>query len=197
MNDKRWLGIGLAALAAALLLYAALSRAWLHNPKLGISFGPRGCNNCCYLVGDAGDGCSLSNAGFVDSMRTMAKKLGDTKAMPTSSAFAPMGWATFSLCAIGAVGLLVTAALAFAKRRPQVAISPASVALLAIMASLITGCVFVATKPGPAGFVGVAPGFWAFGVGTVVGIAGAQMLAKLIRPVDPDLLDDAMNPEQY
>jgi drug/metabolite transporter (DMT)-like permease len=197
MNDKRWLGIGLAVAAAALLLYAALSRAWLHNPRLGISFGPGGCNNCCYLVGDAADGCSLSNEGFVDSMRAMAKKLGDAKAMPTSSAFAPMGWTTYVLCIVGALGLLATAALALAKRRPQLPISPASIALLAIMMSLITGCVFVATKPGPAGFVGVANGFWAFGIGTVAGIAGAQMLAKLIRPVDPDLLDDAMNPEQY
>ena len=40
-------------------------------------------------------------------------------------------------------------------------------------------------------------GFWAFGIGAVMGIAAAQMLAKINRPIDPDLLADAMNPEQY
>jgi hypothetical protein len=30
-----------------------------------------------------------------------------------------------------------------------------------------------------------------------MGIVGAQMLAKAIRPVDPDLLTDAMNPDAY
>ena len=53
---------------------------------------------------------------------------------------------------------------------------------------MITGCIFVATKPGPLGFVGVSWSFWAFGAGTVVGIATAQMIAKLIRPIDPDLV---------
>jgi hypothetical protein len=31
----------------------------------------------------------------------------------------------------------------------------------------------------------------------VAGIAGAQLLAKQIRPADPDLLQDAMNPDRF
>ncbi|MGH9883906.1 MAG: hypothetical protein ACREBE_00135, partial [bacterium] len=66
-----------------------------------------------------------------------------------------------------------------------------------IMIGLISGCVFVATKPGDVGTVGVAWSFWAFGIGSVAGIAGAQLLAKQIRPADPDLLQDAMNPDRF
>jgi hypothetical protein len=46
--------------------------------------------------------------------------------------------------------------------------------------------VFVATKPGPNGMVGVGLSFWIFGVGCVMGIAGAQMMAKVNRPPDPE-----------
>lgn len=197
MNNKRVVGLGLAVVAAGLLIFASLSRTWLHNPRLGLSFGPRGCINCCYLVGDADDGCSLSNAGFVESMRVMNAQLGEEKAMPTSGVFAPMGWAACVLCLLGALALLATAALAFLNRRPTLPVSPASIALLALMGALLAGCVFVATKPGPAGFVGIGSAFWTFGIGTVAGIAAAQMLATLIRPIDPDLLEDAMNPDQY
>jgi hypothetical protein len=46
--------------------------------------------------------------------------------------------------------------------------------------------VFVATKPGPTGMVGVGMSFWIFGAGCVMGIAGAQMMAKLNRPLEPE-----------
>jgi hypothetical protein len=36
-----------------------------------------------------------------------------------------------------------------------------------------------------------------FGAGAVLGIAGAQILAKVNRPVDPDLMHDAMNPDEF
>jgi hypothetical protein len=37
----------------------------------------------------------------------------------------------------------------------------------------------------------------ALGIGSVTGIAGARLLARQIRPVDPDLLHDAMNPDRF
>ena len=114
-----------------------------------------------------------------------------------SSAFVPMGWATLVACLLAAFGLLAAAGIAIAGKRPDLPMAPTTIALLAVMASLITGCVFVATKPGPPGMVGVGPSFWIFGAGAVVGIAGAQMLAKVNRPVDPDLMEDAMNPEHF
>ncbi len=185
-KDTRMLGIGLAVVAAVLLAFAGFSRMWVGRPD-GIGFGPMGCTQC-NLTG-SGD---LSNAAFMEMLRGTGidEKL-------TSGTFAPMGWATFVLCLIAALGLLAAAALAFKRKRPDLPMAPTTAALLAIMIALITGCVFIATKPGGPGFVGVAMGFWAFGIGAVMGIAAAQMLAKINRPIDPDLLDGAMDPDRY
>jgi hypothetical protein len=76
-------------------------------------------------------------------------------------------------------------------------IAPSSLALLSIMAGLIAGCVFVATKPGPPGYVGVGISFWLFGAGAMLAVPGAILLAKVNRPPDPDLLEGAMNPDQF
>jgi len=56
---------------------------------------------------------------------------------------------------------------------------------------------FVAIKPGSSGFVGVSLGFWAFGIGTVTGIAATLMLNRSLRPTDPDLLADSMNADAF
>jgi len=194
-KDNRSLAIGLALGAALLLAFAAFSRTWVARPH-GIGFGPMGCTSCNVALPRAVDApepdTSMSNGAFIEMLR--ATGIDDKYA---SSAFAPMGWATFVLCLLAALGLLGAAALALQHKRPDLPIAPTTVALLATMLALITGCVFVATKPGGPGFVGVAMGFWAFGIGAVMAIAAAQMLAKINRPVDPDLLADAMNPEQY
>ena len=193
-SDNRMLAVGLTALAAALLIFAAFSRSWIARPApIDIGFGPMGCHGCALFGGSADDGGKMSNGAFIELVRANDPDADKT----TSSAFAPMGWATFGLCLVSALGLLAAAALGYAKKRKDLAIAPTTVALLGLMASLITACVFVATKPGGPGFVGVSMGFWAYGIGAVMGIAGAQMLAKLLRPVDPDLLDGAMSPDQY
>ena len=45
--------------------------------------------------------------------------------------------------------------------------------------------------------VGVGISFWIFGIGAVIGIFVSTVLAKVNRPEDPDLMDDAMNPDQF
>ena len=84
------------------------------------------------------------------------------------------GNAVFALLVAAVAGLVVGAILAIVRAHPRLPIAPTTVALLALMLGLITGCVFVATKPGPAGWVGVGTSFWMFGAGAVLGIAAAQ-----------------------
>jgi hypothetical protein len=188
-NNNRMLGVGLALAAAACLVYAALSRHWLVDGRVQVMFGLRD-NISCGLP----ESCDpISNSEFVDSILRMA---GNSSEM-ASPAFSPMGWATTITCLLAALGLAGAGALGLAKKRPMLPISPSTIALLAIMAGLITGCVFVATKPGGVGFVGVGLGFWLFGIGSVAGIAGAQLLAKINRAPDPDLMDGAMNPDEF
>jgi len=192
-KDNRQLAIGLAIAAAALLIFSAFSRSWVERPGLdsGIGFGPMGCHDCGIVVGEPGN---MSNGAFVTAMRD---QLGSEGTRNSSAAFAPMGWVTFGLSLLAGLALLWGAFVTYKNKRPELSVSPPSITLLSLMVAMITACVFVATKPGGPGFVGVSMGFWAFGGGLVMGIVAAQMIAKLIRPVDPDLLDGAMNPDSY
>lgn len=195
-SDNRTLAIVLAVVAAGLLLFAAFSKNWVGRPApVDIGFGPRGCHNCALLTAEGGD---MSNFAFIELLRDKATEMfGTDEQAHASSAFAPMGMITFVLLLLSGFGLLAGAGMAAKKLRKALPIAPTTIALLGLMLSLLTACVFVATKPGGPGFVGVSMGFWCYGIGAVLGIAAAQMLAKLLRPVDPDLLDGAMSPDQY
>jgi hypothetical protein len=196
-KDNRTLAIVLAVVAAGLLLFAAFSKNWVGRPApFDIGFGPRGCHNCAMIAGE--EGGDMSNFAFIETLRDKATEMfGSDEQAHASSAFAPMGMVTFVLLLLAGLGLLASAGMAAKKMRRDLPIAPTTIALLGLMLSLLTACVFVATKPGGPGFVGVSMGFWCYGIGAVLGIAAAQMLAKLLRPVDPDLLDGAMSPEQY
>ena len=178
-KDTRQLAVGLSAAAALLLVAASFTHAWLVNGSMNVGFSLLSLSKC------AGDACdSMSNFEMISQIRRFDPE-------HASAAFAPMGVATMALCLVGAIGLALCAYLGFAKKRVAWPVAPATIALLGIMGALITGCVFIASKPGGVGAVGVGWSFWAFGIGSVAGIAGAQMLNKLIKPVDPDLA--AMN----
>jgi hypothetical protein len=190
-KDLRPLATGLCAVAAACLIYAAFTHAWLVNANryAEIGFGLRTNYECgmSYSFDGAAEkseqSCAeISNAELITKWRSM----GSDAAKLTSSAFVPMGWVTFIVALLGALGLAAAAAFGLAKKPMNLPIAPTTVGLLGVMIGLITGCVFIATKPGPAGMVGVGLSFWIFGVGCVMGIAGAQMMAKVNRPPDEE-----------
>jgi hypothetical protein len=193
-KSNRMLAIVLALVAGAGLIYAAVSKQWLTNGNEyeQISFGLRDMSQCGSAFGEH-DCDRYSNGEFVQHMRDFS----ESAALNTSGAFAPMGWITLVACLLAALGLLVAAALAIAGKKPDWPMSPSTLALLGIIVGIITGCVFIATKPGPAGFVGAGLSFWIFGGGCVLGIAAAQMLARVNRPLDPDLMSDAMNADEF
>ena len=144
-GDNRMLAVGLAVLAAALLVFAAFSKSWVARPApMEIGFGPMGCHDCA-LFSEDGAGASMTNGAFVEMMRDKADVIGGEEQAHLSSAFAPMGWATFGLCLISALGLLGGAFLAYTKQRRDLPIAPTTIALLGLMASLITACVSTRT----------------------------------------------------
>jgi len=223
--DRRVLAIVLAAVGAACLLLAAFSKSWMANPSFSglvrdrdgrasdaggrywhfrgdIRFGPLGFEQCARPRRGGGadeapavSACrTMSTADFNDEIGAAAELDRDKY---TSGVFSHAGWIAFGSCLISAAALLVSAGLAAARIKKDLPISPASVALLGLLFAMAAGCVFVATKPGPAGMLGVDLGFWAFGAGAVVGILGAQLLAKELRPPDPDLLEGALNPADF
>jgi len=224
-GDRRTLAIVLALVAAACLIVAAFSKSWMGNPGFSglvrdrdgnasradgrydrfqgdIRFGPLGFEQCAkpfrgFDAREAPAAVTCRALSIDDFNDEVAEAAGLDRDKYTSSAFPRAGKIALAACLLSAAGLLVSAALAFARIRKDLPISPASVTLLGLVAAMAAGCVFVATKPGPAGMLGVDLGFGAFGIGAVVGILGAQLLAKQLRPPDPDLLAGAMSPDDF
>jgi len=197
-KNHRAIGILLALVAGAGLVYASVTKQWLTNGNAyeQISFGLRDMNQCGSAFGEK-DCDHFTNAGFIEQLRDTNEASARERTRDASGAFAPMGWITLVACLLAALGLFAAAGIAIAGKRPDLPMTPPTLALLAIIVGIITGCVFIATKPGPAGFVGAGLSFWIFGGGCVLGIAAAQMLARVNRPLDPDLMSDAMNADEF
>jgi hypothetical protein len=115
----------------------------------------------------------------------------------TSSVFPVLGWITFVACLIALLSLAAATAIVIAKKRVRLPVMPTTTALLGVLVALGTGCVYVAVKPGPPGYVGVGVGFFVFGIGVVLGLYSSLVLNKLMRPHDPDLLEDAMKADEF
>jgi hypothetical protein len=184
-GQRRVLAIVLGAVAAAALGVAAFSPHWLGNAAIGddttITMGLRATETC------SGGGVICVSA----SIAQVAEQANSTAAFPT------FGWITFVACLIGCGGLVISVALGLARRAPQWPMAPTTLAFLAIALALITGCVFCAIKPGEGGFIGVGWGFYVFGLGVIAGLPASHLLARVLRPPDPDLMADAMNPDDF
>ncbi|HEY0254845.1 MAG TPA: hypothetical protein VGC41_25140 [Kofleriaceae bacterium] len=184
-----------ALLAAAALVFAAFSSKWLANSGTAgsISMGLLSTTECgvagIQMVANETDCVTTGNAAYNDAWKEANQ--------PNSSTFAVAGKITLVAMLVAALGLTGAGLLGFKKTKPQLPISPSSIALLGLMISFISGCVFVATKPGPNGLAGVSLSFVVFGAAGVLGLFVAIQLSKLNRPTDPDLLDDAMNPDNF
>lgn len=219
--DNRWLAVILAIAAACALGYAAFSKQWLYNPRTTgheeVGFGPLGSSTCIDHGEDAGgkqcmtmtlsEHAALWKRELAEIRENAKRSPGDLQVqafaaqaaeqLKMSSAFVPFAWITLIACGIAALSLIIAAGLVAGGRHVQWPIMPTTTAILALAVALITGCIFVALKPGPAGYVGVNNGFFAYGGGTIVGIAAALMLNKLLRPRDEEGLAEAMDPEHY
>ena len=213
-SERRWIAIGLCLVAAVAFAYACVVKTWLYNPRnqqlMEVGFGPTGMFAC-----RGGECRTMSNSELVAKWkRDLAEIKEEAAGDPTNpalqataaaahdemrapSAFPAFGWIALVCIAIAAVSLAISAALAIAKKRVAWPIMPTTTAILGTALGLIAGCVFVALKPGPPGYVGTGMGFYAFAGGVLTGIAGAIMVNKSLRPVDPDLLADTMSPDNF
>jgi hypothetical protein len=66
-------------------------------------------------------------------------------------------------------------------------VAPTTIGLLGVMIGLITGCVFVATKPVAVQSMEVGWSFMTFGGAIVAGLGAVFPLNRLIRPIDEEL----------
>jgi hypothetical protein len=141
----------------------------------------------------ADENAATANDGGARQLRLVA----ESRVYRTGTGWVTLGWITTVLLALAALSLVVAGVLALRGQRVAWPVMPTTTAFLGIALGLIFGCVFASQKPGPPGYVGVGFGFAAFGLGVVFGLWSSVMLARLLRPTDPDLLEDAMSPEQF
>jgi hypothetical protein len=186
-KHRRELALALAAVSICALAFAAFTKQWLVRED-EVGFGLTSVRVCG--MHDVCD--TVSNGELVK----LLKGNPDDPAY-TSGAFEPMGWATFVEIFVAIAGLAAAAVIAAARKQPQLPIAPSTVAFIVTALALITACIFVATKPGGSTFVAVGPSFWVFGGGVITGIVASQLLARVNRPDDPDLMADTMNPDEY
>ena len=218
---RRGLGVVLVLVALGCLAFAAQSHAWLANAGFSQDVGFGLIDNYACDARNTGDCEALDNeearrplrrarrlapplprGGKCDQRDRRAHAVEQALPKPglldhASAAFVPAGKVAFGLLGIAALALVIAGAIAILGRKPQLPVSPCTIAVVALGLDLLAGLIFVATKPGPTSMVGVGPAFWVFGGGVLIGTAGALLLARAIRPVDPDLLADAIDPEEY
>jgi hypothetical protein len=158
---------GLAFASAAALAWATFSDQWAHQLSYGHdTFGLRTWISC------AEDG-TLCESRSIYSLGRFT----DYGVFPT------LGWVASVAMWIAAASLAVSAGLMLRGRFIARPIALTTVALLGLAVGLITGFVFLATRP-PENY-GPGWGFWAFAGGELVGIVATILVAR-IRPHDPE-----------
>jgi hypothetical protein len=201
---NRVLAIILGALAAGCLLFAAFTHAWLINDSTQepLSYGLTSVVSCSESSSTVDGSGAQVPAGECEreSLSDHIERISIIRSTQhaTSFAFQPAGLITAIACLLAAAGLLLATAMALARWRPTLPITPTTIALVATMIGLVAGCVFVMAAPTLGGLgLGVGFSFYVFGPGCILGLATCRLLARVNRPPDPDLLEDAMNPDQF
>ena len=194
---RRIVAIALCFVAAGALLIATFAHKWLANPMMGrVGVGLLSIERCDAVS----DRCkSVSNSDLVEElhqdMPADDRWLGEHPD-PPSSWFPRLGVITLVLGILAALALVGSAAIALANKRPELPVTPPTIALVALILAIPTACLFAATKP-EAIPLGVSWSFWLFGGGDVLGLLAALLVSRQLRPDDPDLLADAMNPDDF
>ena len=178
-------GIILAGVGALLMIASAFSHAWL-VPRRNSFMEHVGVSPLSIHAGDE----SKSNFSYVSEQRDRLSgiEVDIPGVEPPSSGWPLAGLLTFIFQLVGGVGAAATAVLAWRGLRPATPIAATTVAVLGSLVALVCGAVFVIAKPSDMDQLVIGWGFWAFGLGSVGALVGAQFLAKHIQPVDPDLV---------
>ena len=208
MLAKKKQTASIVCIVAAVLLAASLFLPWLKsNKSMGLSMSLLTMKQC------GGGRCeSMSNlkmAREIDkaydeaaaAVREWSRDSGDAPDLPKKpgTSFAYFGLITLALCLLAAAVMLAAGILGLKGKFVRSPIALSTVGLLAACLGLITGCIFVAVKPGDMGpmrTLGVSWPFFLFGAAVVGGVAGCQMLAKAFGPPEYDPYADPTLPPQ-
>ncbi|MBK9037533.1 MAG: hypothetical protein IPL61_40860 [Myxococcales bacterium] len=205
MIAKKKQTASIVCIVAAALLVVSLFLPWLKsNKSMGLSMTLLSFKQC----GD--DHCEqISNLKLVRELNRayaraaeVAEEFGrdgppDLPKKPGTS-FAYFGLITLAVCLLAAGAMAAAGILGLTGRFIRAPIAITTVGLLTACLGLITGCIFVAVKPGDDGpwrTLGVSWPFFVFGTAVVAGVAGCQMLAKAFGPPEYDPYADPTMPQ--
>lgn len=211
-QQKRTVAIVLAVISAAGLTVGAFGDRWLatpHGDNLTVSTTSLSTTPGTSSERSAGMGLrhyerchgscsSISNFELVEVLDKRIEEIKeDNKRLPLKEqvalprapwhGFPVVGIMAFITALLAAAGLLVGGVLALMGRRVDAPIMPTTVAVLGLTLSIVTGCIFIATKPDFAETLVVGWSFITFGIAAVLGLAAVFPLNRAIRPIDTEL----------
>lgn len=185
-TDARLTSVALCLVAATLLTAACMSKRWLANGT-----GPDSIGYGLIRFTECIGGACQTHPSDVEPI-ALTKRLPREHLSPV---FPIAGWTTMGASALAIVALAACALIGLFRQRLALPIAPSSLALLGLLVAMVSGSLFIATKPGGLGRVGVDWSFVVFSAAVVIGIVAAQRISKEIRPIDPELeaLEQMMN----
>lgn len=193
-RSRRLLAIVLAVVSAAALLVAAFGNRWLATEDNDTGMGLRAVEHC-----STDKGCvQVSNHDVIEEIeKEIIRTKEANKLLPPNKQMSlprtPWhGWPMMGLSAflgslLAAGGLLGGAGLALAGKRMVLPVMPTTLAVLGLLVGIVTGCVFVATKPEETTSMAVGWTFMVFGGAVITGLAAVFPLNRAIRPIDEEL----------
>ncbi|MBK7070704.1 MAG: hypothetical protein IPH44_00250 [Myxococcales bacterium] len=191
MLAKKKQTASILAIVAAVLLAVSLFLPWLKSKQSKYVNASMTLLSFKVCSGD-GDECeSMSNFKLAKKM----KELNELSSKKEGTTFPYFGLITLIVCLGAAAAMLAGGVLGLMGKFVRSPIAITTVGLLAACLGLITGCIFVAVKPGGAGAIGVSWPFFVFGTAIVMGVAACQMLAKAFGPPEYDPYADPMAPQ--
>lgn len=191
MLAKKKQTASILAIVAAVLLAVSLFLPWLKSKQSKYVNASMTLLAIKVCNGD-GDECKkMSNFELADEI----KKANEFAEKKQGTTFAYFGLITLIICLGAAAAMLAGGVLGLMGKFVRSPIALTTVGLLGACLGLITGCIFVAVKPGGVGAIGVSWPFFVFGTAVVMGVAACQMLAKAFGPPEYDPYADPMAPQ--
>ncbi len=191
MIAKKKQTASILAIVAAVLLAVSLFLPWLKSKQS--KYVNASMTLLAFKVCDgSGDQCeSMSNFKLAKKM----KELNEVSPKKEGTKFPYFGLITLIVCLGTAATMLAAGVLGLIGKFVRSPFALTTVGLLGACLGLITGCIFVAVKPGGAGAIGVSWPFFVFGAAVVTGVAACQMLSKAFGPPEYDPYADPMAPQ--
>lgn len=171
--------VAIAGLASGLFVHKVLVD---EDAGSSMACGLRACDS---TYGEAT--VTTSNLQLIDDKRAAHEDV--------SSVWGYAGLTAWIAALVAIVGLALALIMVATKKYVRIPImTPTTIALTFGAIALVSGCVFVASKPAGIGVTQIGWTFWSFGGGSVVAVIAAFLLSRQLALIEPEF-DPGESPE--